>query len=125
MALKNLTSAEMIEISKPWTAPKEHTNKLLAKIAEVKGLIAPLKRAHETLLKAQQPSKNPNAAKLAEVSARGDALDTRHDAVVRGIYNTLTAVADLAPTPADAAPYLDTRDSLVPVGLGLDADQLA
>ncbi|HEY1959072.1 MAG TPA: hypothetical protein VGH28_25840 [Polyangiaceae bacterium] len=117
MALKNLTSAEMIMISTPWTTAKDPAHTLLGGIDEVKGLAARLKTAHQKLLLAQEPAKNPNAAKLAEISTREVAIDTRHDQVIRGIYGVLGSLAELAPDPAARAPYLAARDSLVPNGL--------
>ena len=44
-------------------------------------------------------------------------LDVRHDRYVRGPYNVLTGLADLAESEAEAASYLNLRDTLTPHGL--------
>ena len=81
MALRRLTSGEMIHTTLTWVDTRHRHHQLLAAVPEVGGLLSHLGRAHKGLLDCQ-PTANPQAAGLARMA---EELDGQHDDLVGGL----------------------------------------
>ena len=113
MAVKNLQTPEMLLISGGWLAPGSDVNAVFVSVPELAGSVSRLEVVHTTLLKASQPA--PSKA-LAEIMEAQGQLDVRHDAIIRGVFGTLTALAELL-GGGDGAALVALRDFLLPEGL--------
>lgn len=115
MALKRLTSGEMIHTTLTWVDTRHRHHQLLAAVPEVVGLLSHLGRAHKGLLDCQ-PTANPQAAGLARTA---EELDSQHDDLVRGGYAVFAALGHLADSPSDREQWLQLRDRVFPEGLAV------
>jgi hypothetical protein len=115
MALKRLTSGEMIHTTLTWVDTRHRHHQLLAAVPEVGGLLSHLGRAHKGLLDCQ-PTANPQAAGLARTA---EELDSQHDDLVRGGYAVFAALGYLADSPSDREQWLQLRDRVFPEGLAV------
>lgn len=115
MALKNMSTAAMISLTKPWVTGGHPERELLLSFEETKALLGRVGMAHEGLLNVQPRSDG----RLAVLSGRQTELDVRHDDLVRAIHGLLTHLA-LAERAPEARQRLSTlRDELLPTGLSL------
>ena len=85
MALKRLTSGEMIHTTQTWVDPKHRHQQLLSAVAEVAVLLNHLERAHQALL-TLQPVTDPSAAGRARAL---EDLAAQHDDLVRAMRRWL------------------------------------
>lgn len=114
MGLKNLTDGEMIDVSAAWLDPAR-TRPALEKHPLTAALLPSLEEAHTGLVADDAPPADDDRAKeRARLYQQGVGLDQRHDRKGRGVFNLLTALADLTDDPDDAAGYLATRDAVFP-----------
>lgn len=111
MAIKRLTAQEMVQLSTPWVNPNDQAGIALAKLPLLAGLLPQLKAAHEAIFAAQVATEDPRAKALSQAEAE---LDATHDALTRGIYGSLTMLAEFSPS---AEELLRLRDMLLPEGL--------
>ncbi len=114
MALKNLRSSAMVSLSAAWVDPK-CDRKRIASTAELSGLLPGLERAHSAVLNTR-PSEAPGEAPAAGAEGLA-AADALHDRKLRGCFQVLTGLAQLADDPAEARALIDARDALFPEGL--------
>lgn len=115
MALKRLTTDEMVQISGSWVAKEGEPHKALLRVPELSGLVPSVEGAHLALHATQPAVADPRlAALIAEIAG----IDLAHDSTVRGVYTLLTALALLAGAGAHADALLKLRDILLPEGLG-------
>jgi hypothetical protein len=105
----------MVTITTAWLDPKEE-RPLLASLPQAGALLPSLDKGHQGLLDGQVSAADANDA-LAALQKAEAILDVRHDRNVRGPYNILTGLADLADTPEEASKYLALRDAMTPRGL--------
>lgn len=114
MALKRLTTAEMVQLSGPMvTEGAEARGRLLA-YAETAGVLPRLDVACKALHEAKKASDNPRLVKLQEEAGE---TDSRHDNLIRGAHGLLTSLALLAGTAERAEQLTRLRDTLLPEGL--------
>jgi len=111
MAVKWLTVAEMNQISAPMVEPGNAKREALAKVPALAALLPQLEQAHTGIMAVARPPSDP---RLRELMAREETLDGEHDALVRGIHDSLTAVASVS---ASSPELLRLRDTLLPEGL--------
>lgn len=116
MALKNLPFESMIYVSGAWIDPQRDRH-LLEAIPLVKPLIATIESAHHGVISTQKTGTDPIDAEIAQISAKEEVADGRHDHKVRGTYNLLTGLAELVEQPEEAQRLLDLRDRVLPHGL--------
>ena len=92
----------------------------LVGIPEAAGLVPRIDRAHAGLLQVQRSATNGSEApRLAEIRTVSRTTDLRHDALVRGLWNLLTALAFLASDPKESEALLALRDHLIPEGVSI------
>lgn len=115
MALKTLTTAEMITLSARWTDPRSDAFQAITGIPTAAPVLTHLSAAHAGLL-ATQP-KAPDSARLAALSEEAGAIDVRHDTVKRAVEGILAGFAEAAPDAAGAEPLLRLRQIVLPDGL--------
>lgn len=116
MALKRLTTAEMVQISDPWTTNGTAARKAIQSVPELAGLLSRVDAAHAAL-HAARPA--PDDPRLAQLSAEAAELDARHDALVRGVDLVLEGVALLAGQGERASELEAARAVLTPEGLSI------
>lgn len=111
MALRWLICDEMIGISTGWITVGERARAVIEKTPLLAVLLPHLEEAHEALVDLRAKAEPDTAA----LSKKAGEVDARHDALVRGMYVTLTM---LAPISDDSAELLGIRDQLFPEALG-------
>lgn len=114
MALKNLSTVEMVALSGPWVdgaaqRPHLESHPLLA------ALLPALEAAHRDLMGHRRHGDDS----LARIAAQLELLDARHDRKARGIFFLLTALGDLEDDPRAGRHLFDLRDKLLPRGLAM------
>lgn len=117
MALKNLTTAEMIWltgsiVSTEGLRPRFEEAPLLA------ALLPGIEHVHgQVSAVSTQPGESAVERELAALSAEGNDIDVNHhDRLVRGIYYALLSAAEV--TPSKSAAYDALSKRLLPQGLG-------
>lgn len=113
MALKRLTTDEMIQLSGAWV-PGGAAHAVIASQPELAALAARLEAARNDLIGLQPSPDDPRLAALAREAAE---VDLRHDAVVRGLHEILSSLAMLSSDEARTEALLRVRDALLPEGL--------
>lgn len=111
MALKRLTAQEMIQVSTPWVTVDDPARLVLNKVSALAALVPQLEAAHRAIFSLQLEAGDPKAKKLSVNEAE---LDATHDALVRGIYVSLSTIAEFSPSGEE---LLRLRDLLLPDGL--------
>lgn len=114
MALKRLTTEEMVQVSGTWVAEGSAARKALLAVGELGGLFPRVEAAHSALLDARPSAPS---GRLAALMSEAAALDITHDGLIRGVHAVLGAFALLAEGPEQAEPFLRLRDYLLPEGL--------
>ena len=114
MALKRMTTEEMVQVSGPWVTPDSPARKALQAVPSLVGLLAHVDAAHEALHEAQPGMANK---RLNEISLEAAEVDGEHDVLIRGSYALLGAFATLAEANGEADTYTGLRDFLLPEGL--------
>jgi hypothetical protein len=117
MAYKTLTTPTMVTITGAWL-DEEHEKPLIAALPQAGPLLAGAEKAHKGLVLTQKAGGKVNEKAVA-LQKQQEILDVLHDRKSRGIYNALTAFADLADDADAAAAILGVRDRLYPQGLRL------
>ncbi len=113
MALKRLSSEEMLQISGTLVDPKSRAHKAILATPDLAPSMPRLTAAHSVLAQLSQPaSADP---RLAVIMVEEAALDPRHDDIIRGAHGLLTGAAFLR--GEDGAELLALRDILFPDGL--------
>lgn len=115
MALKRLTSGEMIHLTQTWVDGKHRHHQLLAAVAEVAVLLPHLERVHRALL-TFQPTADPGAASRARSL---EELDAQHDDLVRAMYFLFQAQIYLAQQPSERESWQRLLDTVFPGGLAV------
>jgi hypothetical protein len=111
MSLKRLTTDEMNPLSAPLVTEGNPARVALERIPILSSLLPQLLSAHTGILSVRTVVEDP---KVRELSEREAELDADHDERVRGIYNSLTALAQVSGTGAE---LIRLRDMLFPEGL--------
>ncbi|HEX2573218.1 MAG TPA: hypothetical protein VH877_26955 [Polyangia bacterium] len=114
MGLKNLSTETMLSLSAAWTDPQRE-RPIIQSVQLLAALLPSLDAAHAALLAVRKSSDSLDES-LKRLTDEAEKMDTRHDRKVRGSYWLLSALAELAENPADAARVLDLRDRLIPRG---------
>lgn len=114
MAVKRLTTEEMVQASGPWVTEGSEARKAILAVPVLHGLLPKVEAAHVALLDAQP---GPNNPRLAALQAEEQALDLEHDTLIRGTHMLLTALSLLSGSPEAAEGLLRLRDFLLPQGL--------
>ncbi len=114
MALKRLTTDEMVQISGAWLAKGSPARRTIGGVAELAGLLPKLEAAHQALHATQPAAEDP---RLAAIAAEAAEVDVAHDTAMRGLHGLLTALAILAGPGARADALNKLRELLLPEGL--------
>lgn len=114
MALKRMTTAEMVQVGGPWVTEGSAPRKALLANAVLAALVPHLDAAHQKLHATQVAPANPRLAALTAEAARTDAV---HDTLIRGVSTYVTGLAMLADTPAEADAHSGLLEFLLPEGL--------
>lgn len=115
MALKDLTTPQMLAITAAWIDPTRERPKLES-LKRTAALLSDVDAVHTGLLHARRAEKT-TSKEIAELQSRQLHLDKTHDRKARGTHAVLTGFAELADDPEDAELYLNIRDQLFPDGL--------
>ncbi len=116
MAVKALTTGEMITISEPWVTKGTAQYKALAAIAELVPVLKKVEEAHKALLATQPPQPS---ARVATITLQLAESDTRHDQLTRAIDAVMTGFTLTAQDADHAAQLVSLHDKLLPDGLAL------
>ncbi len=114
MALRRLTTGEMISVSSPWVTEGFDERTALLAIEDTRPVLRRIERAHQALLDAQPKMLPPLA--LASLEAEAASLDDELDDVLRGAIYLTSANALLQQDRAQREVLLRLRDSLFPTG---------
>ncbi|MEZ4302517.1 MAG: hypothetical protein R3B70_46745 [Polyangiaceae bacterium] len=114
MALRRLTTGEMVQVSLPWVTEGTEARKAILATAEIAGLLPRVEAAHQALHAAQPTAEDPRLARLQEKAA---AVDLRHDELVRGVYWLLSGLGWITGEGSSADSLVRLRDLLFPAGL--------
>jgi hypothetical protein len=114
MALKRLTTAEMVQISGPWTTNGSPVRKVIQSIPELAGVLPKLDAAHKQLHAARPAEEDP---RVGEIVLEAAEVDARHDAVVRGVDLVLEGLAFLAGDSPRSREIEAARGVLTPDGV--------
>lgn len=114
MAVKRLTTEEMVQASGPWVTEGSDARKAIVAVPVLQGLLPRVDAAHKALLEAQP---GPNNPRLAALQTEEQTLDLEHDTLIRGTHMLLTALSLLSGSPEAAEQLLRLRDFLLPQGL--------
>ncbi|RYF49871.1 MAG: hypothetical protein EOO38_06955, partial [Cytophagaceae bacterium] len=119
MALKHLVLSEMVGLTGAWLGTHRP---LLQAIPEVAAWLPKLDEVHARVVKAQPVSTSEMDAKVAGISGQQEALDARHDDLVRATSHALEAEQYLCrasdpPRLERAALCERARSTLLPKGL--------
>jgi len=115
MRLNRMTVPEMIGITQTWLLPGDPALAILKKQAEVAALLPHVQAAHEALLQRQQP----DSAREAQLGRELEALDARHDDLVRGLDCLCQALALLSDDDELRKTWERIHHLLLPTGLGV------
>jgi len=115
MALKRLSTGEMVSISGPLTQQDSPDRKILAAIPATAALLPTMDSAHRQLLITQPRAAMPERAAAIIIEQR--TLDTRHDTVIRGVFMFLQALAYLTADAGEARLLIEVQQALLPEGL--------
>ena len=116
MALKRLSTAEMVQISGPWVTNGTPARKGLQAFPECVGILPRVEEAHKQLHGARP---GQGDARAAEISAEAAEVDARHDAVVRGVDFVLEGIALLLGEGGRAREIDAARWLLTPEGISV------
>ncbi len=116
MALKRLTTAEMVQISGPWTTNGSPARKTIQAVPETAGVLPRIDVAHKQLHAVRPREDDPRVGAIVAEAAE---IDARHDALVRGTDRMLEGAALLAGDSPRAREIEATRAVLTPDGLAL------
>jgi len=111
MALKKLSSEEMIQLSTPWVSAGDAANEAILKVPLLSALLPNVQAAHEALFKMRAHPVDSRTQRLSQDAA---ALDAKHDDLVRKVHGAFTVLADLSEANTE---ILQLRDLLLPEGL--------
>jgi hypothetical protein len=111
MALKSLSTEEMVQISSAWVSPQDPARGRLQARPRLTSLLPDLEQAHRAIVAVIPEATNPRLAQIAELSAAEDAV---HDRVVRGLFGYLS---DAALLDERGPELLALRDLLFPDGI--------
>jgi hypothetical protein len=115
MALKRLSTGEMISLTSPWTQKNHPDRKVLLGVDEIAPLLPKIDDAHQALLSTQVDATPP--PRLAALQEEQKRLDVRHDDILRGCFTLPQALAYLAKDPNEAKALLALQKTLLPDGL--------
>lgn len=125
MALNDLFSEEMLEVSKLWVTPPgtkvngqevPSTRPLLESYGLLREMLPFLEKGHQAVL---APIKRSSSSppELKQISEKQEKLDGRHDPLVRGLFALLPALADLVREPELKAKLVALQQLIIPEGL--------
>ncbi len=114
MAVKRLTTEEMVQASGPWVTEGTDARNAILAVPVLAGLLPKVEAGHEALLAAQPGQDSP---RLAALQAEEQAIDLEHDTLIRGVHMLLTALSLLSGSAEAAETLLRLRDFLLPQGL--------
>lgn len=114
MALKRLTTEEMVQISASWVAKGGPARKAIGASPELAGLLPRLDAAHQALHAAQPTVEDP---RLAALGVEAAAVDLAHDTAIRGLQGLLSSLALLAGPGPRADELGKLLELLLPDGL--------
>jgi hypothetical protein len=115
MAYRDFPTTTMVELTAPWLDDARQAP-LLRSFPQTAGLMENVVEAHQTLLRLQLVESQLQATIQALIAQLFE-LDRRHDRKLRGTFQLLTGLAELADTPEEVAALLALRDALFPSGL--------
>ena len=114
MDLRSFGTSSMVAVSAPWVNESDD-RPLLASIPMIAPLLPELARIHNILITIHVTTSERMVERQALAKA-GNALDFIHDGLYRGIYNMMTAAAELAADEQRRADILGMRNTLFPDG---------
>jgi hypothetical protein len=114
MALKHLTTAEMIALSTQWVTGSSAERSKLEQLPELVPILRRIEMAHERLLYGQGPSSEAQVSALQDLRGQAEEVDAQHDRIVRGMFFVLSGFAHLAQEQEQVQELLALRDKLLP-----------
>jgi hypothetical protein len=114
MALKRLTTEEMVQLSSAWVRSGSPARAALLGVDELAGLVPRIEKSHTELVEAQPDVKDPRLAVLMRDAA---AVDLRHDGVIRGVEAITLGYSLLIGDDPRATLLKKLREVLLPDGL--------
>lgn len=123
MALKRLTTTEMVQITGPWVERTSKARTALLGKPLLAALVLQIEAAHAALHAAQG---TPDDPKLETLKGEAATLDQKHDTIIRGVHMVLSGLALLASSDDASNKILTDSDFLLPDGLsGIQASYSA
>ena len=115
MALKRLSTEEMVQLSASWVTEGSEVRKAIVAVPELSAVIGRVEAAHTALHTMQRSRQDSRLSKLAAEAAEEDLA---HDTAVRGIVSFLSGLALLSDEKT-AEELSDLQAVLFPDGLSL------
>ncbi len=110
MDMRFFEPASMVAISAPMVNPAED-RPLIESIPILAPLLPERTRSHENLVN-KQMTVSGQASALKSLTEKALGLDAVHDILYRGLYNTLSGIADLQVDETKRSRVLQVRDTL-------------
>lgn len=114
MALRRLTTVEMINVSVPMVTEGTEARKAILGHPVMAAVLPMVEAAVEGLREAAKGAENPRLARIQEEEAEADG---EHDDLIRGAHYVLTGLTFLAETAEKKDQLARLRDKLLPQGL--------
>jgi hypothetical protein len=115
MAAKNLTTAEMIGVTRQWTTSDEVRPHL--DVLDAPGIVRAVERSHTALVDATKASDDSQHTKaLDAIYEEATSRDRLHDRKGGGVAKLLEALAELTDDAAESERYTAVRAKLFPTG---------
>ncbi len=111
MALKRLTTNEMIHISSSWLRAEDPVHELLQGQPVLSGLLPTLAEAHAKLCVVVSEEVGQRFAELSDQAAE---LDATHDLLFRALFGSLQALEQIHP---EGAAVQELRGRIAPAGM--------
>jgi hypothetical protein len=118
MALKDLSTKTMLEITGGWLDADDGVRGLLEGLDELKGALHWLDRVHAKLGVAASTSAGADV-KVRDLTVELREVDQLHDRKVRGLFHTLTGLAELTDDAEEAHELVRLRGLLFPLGMSV------
>ena len=118
MALKDLSTKAMLEVTATWLDSDDGERGLLMGIEEIKGAIPWLDRVHAKLALAATSSAGADDT-VRDLTVELREVDQLHDRKVRGLFHTLTGLAELTDDEDEARELVRLRGLLFPMGMSV------
>jgi len=118
MALRDLTTEEMLEATRGWVTPGDPVHDALSAMPQTHAVLELFEQAHSELERTQ-PKGEQVAERIAQLTIEMTRLDSRHDRKMRAVGQLLLAAADADDDAGRAKRWRGLYASIFPEGMAI------